>query len=144
MSYIVLNFSQYVLTYFLWLLKTPCNIPGANGLCCARKPCLPFGIGCPLSSTIICFTPGKLFPDIVGMNGPIPGIVLIKVPPVSVCHQVSITGQREPPIVLKYHIHDSLSIGSPTVPRIFIEERSYFVIHFCGVFINILIAVGAV
>jgi len=129
-SYIVLNFFQYVSTYFLWFLYIPWSIPGANGLFCAKNPCLPFGIGFPLSSTMTCVMPGKLFPDIVGTNGPIPGNVLINVPPVSVCHHVSITGHLPPPILLKYHIHDSLSIGSPTDPRIFSDDRSYFLIHF--------------
>ena len=125
-------------------MNTPWSIPGAKGLVCARNPCLPFGIGLPLSSTITCLIPGKDFPDTVGTNGPMPGIVLIKVPPVSVCHHVSMIGQREPPIVLKYHIHDFLSIGSPTVPSIFSEDRSYLVIQFCLIFMNILTAVGAV
>ena len=44
---------------------------------------------------------------------------LIKIPPVSVCHQVSTIGHLEFQIVLKYHIHASGFIGSPTVPNNF-------------------------
>ena len=128
----------------MWLLKTPCSIPGANGDFCAKNPGLPFWTGLPFSFTITCRIPGKDFPEIVGTKGPIPGRVLIRVPPVSVCHHVSIIGHLPPPILLKYHIHDSLSIGSPTVPRIFNDDKSCFLIHFSSCFMNIRIAVGAV
>ncbi|CAB4610663.1 unannotated protein [freshwater metagenome] len=45
-------------------------------------------------------------------------------PPVSVCHQVSIIGQREWPIFSLYQIHASGFIGSPTVPINRKEVRS--------------------
>src|SRR5262245_49103469 len=44
--------------------------------------------------------------------------------PVSVCHQVSTTGHRPPPITFQYQTHASGLIGSPTVPRSRSEERS--------------------
>jgi len=91
-----------------------------------------------------CLIPGKDFPETVGTKGPIPGIVLIRVPPVSVCHHVSMIGHLPPPIWSKYHIHDFLSIGSPTLPRIFREERLCFFIQLGFAFMNIRIAVGAV
>ena len=43
-----------------------------------------------------------------------PGSGLIMIAPVSVCHHVSTTGQRSPPIVLQYQTHASGLIGSPT------------------------------
>ncbi len=45
--------------------------------------------------------------------------------PVSVCHQVSTTGQRPPPMVFQYQTHASGLIGSPTLPRRRREERSH-------------------
>ena len=45
-----------------------------------------------------------------------PGNGVIIIPPVSVCHQVSMIGQREPPMFSLYQIHASGLIGSPTVP----------------------------
>ena len=53
-----------------------------------------------------------------------PGSGAIMIPPVSVCHQVSTTGQRPPPIVFQYHTHASGLIGSPTVPSSRRLERS--------------------
>jgi hypothetical protein len=47
-----------------------------------------------------------------------PGNGLIIMAPVSVCHQVSTTGQRSPPIANRYHIHASGLIGSPTEQRL--------------------------
>src|SRR2546430_15875142 len=52
-------------------------------------------------------------PGLVAMA---PGIGLIMMWPVSVCHQVSTMGQRLPPITSRYHIQASGLIGSPTVP----------------------------
>jgi hypothetical protein len=46
------------------------------------------------------------------------------IPPVSVCHHVSTIGQFSFPIVLKYHIHTSGLIGSPTVPSRRKDDRS--------------------
>ena len=43
-----------------------------------------------------------------------PGSGLIMIPPVSVCHHVSTTGQRSPPMWAWYHIQASGLIGSPT------------------------------
>src|SRR4029079_17350057 len=39
------------------------------------------------------------------------------IPPVSVCHHVSMIGHCSFPMVLKYHIQTSGLIGSPTVPN---------------------------
>jgi hypothetical protein len=51
-----------------------------------------------------------------GFSGVAPGSGLIRIPPVSVCHQVSTTGQRPSPTTLWYHSHASGLIGSPTEP----------------------------
>ena len=52
-----------------------------------------------------------------GLSAVAPGSGAIIAPPVSVCHQVSTTGQRPPPTTSRYHIHASGLMGSPTVPR---------------------------
>ena len=52
-----------------------------------------------------------------------PGSVVIMQPPVSVCHQVSITGQRPSPTTSKYQRHASGLIGSPTLPSRRSEAR---------------------
>src|SRR5262244_2741823 len=44
--------------------------------------------------------------------------------PVSVCHQVSTTGQRPPPMIFQYQTHASGLIGSPTEPSSLRLERS--------------------
>src|SRR5438874_4414571 len=53
-----------------------------------------------------------------------PGSGVIMIAPVSVCHHVSTTGQRPPPMFRSYQIHASGLIGSPTLPRRRNEERS--------------------
>src|SRR5688572_16904122 len=52
-----------------------------------------------------------------------PGSGVIMIAPVSVCHHVSTIGQRSAPITLRYHIHASGLIGSPTVPSNLSDER---------------------
>ena len=64
--------------------------------------------------------------------------------PVSVCHHVSTTGQRPPPIVFQYHIHASGLIGSPTVPSRRSDDRSWPSGSCAPHFMNVRIAVGAV
>ena len=59
-----------------------------------------------------------------GLAVVIPGSGVIRMPPVSVCHQVSTIGQRSPPMCFQYHTQASGLIGSPTVPRSFSDERS--------------------
>src|SRR6478736_5238971 len=46
-------------------------------------------------------------------------------PPVSVCHQVSTIGHFFPPAFSSYQCHASSLMGSPTVPNIFKELRSF-------------------
>jgi hypothetical protein len=73
-----------------------------------------------------------------------PGSGEIMIPPVSVCHHVSTIGQRSLPIVLRYHIHASGLIGSPTVPSNRRLDRSCLNGHCSPQRMNARIAVGAV
>src|SRR5882724_5656110 len=51
-----------------------------------------------------------------GLSTVTPGSGVIRMWPVSVCHQVSTTGQRPPPITFQYQTQASGLIGSPTLP----------------------------
>src|SRR5216110_1772177 len=87
--------------------------------------------------------PGKVFVPEPGFVGMAPGSGEIMMAPVSVCHHVSTIGQRSRPITLRYHIHASGLIGSPTDPskrKLFI---SYLRGHCSPHFMNARIAVGA-
>src|SRR3954462_7465635 len=53
-----------------------------------------------------------------------PGSGVIMIAPVSVCHHVSTTGQRSPPISFQYQPHASGLIGSPTDPSSRSDDRS--------------------
>src|SRR5205823_13260969 len=48
----------------------------------------------------------------------------MRIIPVSVCHHVSTTGVRSPPMFSRYQTHASGLIGSPTVPSRRNDERS--------------------
>src|SRR3954465_6650752 len=104
------------------------------------------------------FTPTDL-PSLVTMSGTIPGRGRVAEPgtvgvapgkgaimiaPVSVCHHVSTTGQRPPPMILWYHIQASGLIGSPTVPSRRRLERSCLRGHCSPHFMKARMAVGAV
>ncbi len=58
-----------------------------------------------------------------GLVGVTPGSGVISTPPVSVCHQVSITAQRASPTTSWYQRQISGLIGSPTEPRMRSESR---------------------
>ena len=73
-----------------------------------------------------------------------PGSGLIMIAPVSVCHQVSTTGQRPPPMCCWYHIQASGLIGSPTEPSSRRLERSCLSGSSAPHFMNVRMAVGAV
>ena len=79
-----------------------------------------------------------------GSSVVMPGSGVIMMPPVSVCHHVSTTGTRLPPIHSRYHIHASGLIGSPTEPNSRSDERSCFAGYSVPHFMNVRIAVGAV
>ena len=64
--------------------------------------------------------------------------------PVSVCHQVSTTGVRSPPMFVRYQIQASGLIGSPTEPSSRSEDRSCPAGNSTPHFMKVRIVVGAV
>src|ERR1043166_6201254 len=79
-----------------------------------------------------------------GLVGVAPGIGVIMIAPVSVCHHVSTIRHRSLPMTSRYHIHASGLIGSPTVPSRRRLERSCFIGQCSPHLMNARIAVGAV
>jgi len=79
-----------------------------------------------------------------GLRTVIPGSGEMRIAPVSVCHQVSTTGARSPPIAFQYQTHASGLIGSPTDPRRRSEDRSCFSGYSVPQRMNARIALGAV
>ncbi len=79
-----------------------------------------------------------------GLSVVMPGSGAIMMAPVSVCHQVSTTGQRPPPMCWWYHIQASGLIGSPTLPSTRSDERSCCSTYSVPHFMKVRIAVGAV
>ena len=73
-----------------------------------------------------------------------PGIGVIMIEPVSVCHQVSTIGQRLWPISSRYHIQASGLMGSPTVPSSRRLSILCFLGHSAPHLMKVRIAVGAV
>src|SRR6476646_2211865 len=73
-----------------------------------------------------------------------PGSGLLMIAPVSVCHHVSTTGQRSPPMYVWYQIQASGLIGSPTEPITRRLDRSCLAGSSDPHFMNVRIAVGAV
>src|SRR6266487_1349215 len=119
------NFLQYVFWYFSSSLQSVISIPG-HGFLITKYPFLSGVTGFPFSSTTTASIPGKEKVPEPGFIGTIsmPVHAPIMMPPVSVCHHVSTIGQFSFPIVLKYHIHTSGLIGSPTVPNRRSEDKS--------------------
>src|SRR5918996_2992429 len=97
-----------------------------QGLVITRYPPPPSGTELPSSSTTSAKTPGKGMVADPGLVGTTPGSGVIIIIPVSVCHQVSTTGQEPPPTCSWYHIQASGLMGSPTVPISRSEDRSCF------------------
>ena len=79
-----------------------------------------------------------------GLSVVAPGSGLIMMAPVSVCHHVSTTGQRPPPMCSQYHIHASGLMGSPTEPSSSSDERSCLAGSASPHFMKVRMAVGAV
>ena len=121
------------------------NIPG-QGFLITSEPFVPFSTSCPASSTTAMSTPGIGCVAEPGFNGIVsmPGRLLIIMPPVSVCHQVSIIGHLFFPITSKYHFQTSGLIGSPTVPSNRNDDKSNEFGMSSPNFINIRNAVGVV
>src|SRR5215203_3648797 len=101
-------------------------------------------ISTPFSSTNTGCTPGNGKVAQLGFAGVIPAILEIKIPPVSVCHQVSTMGHFFLPICSSYQCQASSLMGSPTVPKTFKEERFFPSSGFNPKPISDRIAVGAV
>ena len=68
----------------------------------------------------------------------------MRMPPVSVCHQVSTMGHRSRPTFLRYHIQASGLMGSPTEPSRRRLERSWPAGCSSPHFMSVRIVVGAV
>src|SRR5215469_6935100 len=98
----------------------------------------------PLSSTTSALTPGNGRMAEPGLLAVTPGSGEIMIAPVSVCHQVSTTGQRSRPMFLRYQIQASGLIGSPTEPSTRSEDRSNLAGMSSPHLANVRIVVGAV
>ena len=79
-----------------------------------------------------------------GLSVVMPGSGVIRICPVSVCHQVSTTGQRPPPITFQYQTQASGLIGSPTLPSRRKLDRSHRFGYSSPQRMNVRMAVGAV
>ncbi len=88
--------------------------------------------------------PGKGRVAEPGLSVVMPGSGVIRMCPVSVCHQVSTTGQRPPPITFQYQTHASGLIGSPTDPSSRRLERSQRLGNSSPQRMKVRMAVGAV
>ena len=73
-----------------------------------------------------------------------PGSGLMRMAPVSVCHHVSTTGHRPPPMCCQYQTHASGLMGSPTVPSSRSDDMSCFSGYSVPHFMKLRMAVGAV
>src|SRR4051812_22928619 len=102
----------------------PRSIDGHGSVRTSRPP-PPFGTETPALSTTSALMPGTALVADPGLVDVTPGSGLIMIAPVSVCHQVSTTGPRSPPITRRYQIQASGLIGSPTEPSNRREDRSY-------------------
>src|SRR5512143_3450612 len=118
-------------------------MPG-HGLLIQRYPPSFAPAGEPSSFTTCGTTPGNGFVAEPGLAVIAPGSPVIRIPPVSVCHQVYTIGIFSLPIFLWYHIQASGLIGSPTVPRTLMDDGSFFSTHFSPSFMSARMAVGAV
>ena len=89
-------------------------------------------------------TVGKGWVALPGLSVVMPGRGEIMIIPVSVCHHVSTTGARLPPMCSRYQTHASGLMGSPTLPSTRSELRSCFSAYPGPHFMWVRIVVGAV
>src|SRR4051812_49892962 len=101
----------------------PRSIDG-HGSVRTRYPPPPLGTTLASSSTTSATMPGSGVCADPGLVSVTPGRGLIMMPPVSVCHHVSTTGVRSPPMTWRYQIHASGLIGSPPPPSTPRGERA--------------------
>ncbi len=88
--------------------------------------------------------PGKGNVALPGLVAVTPGSGVMRMWPVSVCHQVSTMGQRPPPMCSWYHSQASGLMGSPTLPSRRSEDRSCRAGSASPCFMKARMAVGAV
>src|ERR1700694_3711490 len=98
----------------------------------------------PESSTTSAWMPGRGKVADPGLSVVAPGSGEIMMAPVSVCHHVSTTGQRPPPMWVQYQTQASGLMGSPTDPSNRRVDRSWLSGHPVPHFMKVRIAVGAV
>src|SRR5580765_1991744 len=115
-----------------------------HGRLMTRNPPWSGGTGWPCLSTTAAAIPGRGLVALPGFVGTAAGTGEIMIAPVSVCHHVSTTGHRPPPMTRWYHIHASGLIGSPTLPRRRSDDRSCPFGWWSPHLTNARIAVGAV
>src|SRR3954447_965317 len=120
------------------------RVIAGHGSVRTSSPPPPLPTGVPSLSTTSPPTPGRGRMAEPGFVAVTPGSGLIMIAPVSVCHQVSTTGQRSPPMLRRYHIQASGLIGSPTEPSRRSDDRSCAFGTSSPHFMNVRIVVGAV
>src|ERR1700754_88369 len=98
----------------------------------------------PFSSTNMGCIPGRGSVGCAGLLWVTPARLEIRIPPVSVCHQVSTIGQRPLPTFSSNQCQASSLIGSPTEPSTFSELRSLSFTKSSPKPIRLRMAVGAV
>ena len=133
-------FDQYCFTKRSGSPQIPRSIPGQG----FRSTRYPDFAGFPFSSNTSASTPGNGNVAEPGLRVVRPGSGVMRMWPVSVCHHVSTTGQRPPPMTFQYQTHASGLIGSPTDPSSRRLERSHRLGYSSPHFMNVRIAVGAV
>src|SRR4051794_41879603 len=87
-----------------------------HGSVSTRNPPPPLGTGLPSLSTTSAPMPGSGRVAEPGLVEVTPGSGLIMIAPVSVCHQVSTTGVRSPPMLRRDHNPPPGLIGLPPAP----------------------------
>src|SRR5688572_3275963 len=118
----------------------PRSIDG-HGLVMTRYPASAFS---PFWFTTSAWMPGKGVVAEPGLATVTPGRGVMRMAPVSVCHHVSTTGHRPPPITFQYHTQASGLMGSPTLPSRRREERSHRLGYSSPQRTKVRMAVGAV
>ena len=120
----------------------PRSIDGHGFVIASSPP--PTSTVSPRSLRISALIPGNGFVADPGLSVVIPGSAVIMIAPVSVCHHVSTTGQRSPPMNRWYQTQASGLIGSPTDPSRRSDDRLWRSGHSVPHRMNERIAVGAV
>src|SRR5687768_6291032 len=118
----------------------PRSMPG-HGFLRTRYPA---EAGSPRSFTMSASMPGNGNVAEPGLHTVWPGSGVMRMCPVSVCHHVSTTGQRPPPMTFQYQTHASGLMGSPTLPRSRSDDRSQRAGYSSPHRTNVRMAMGAV